>query len=240
MAVAIKGALSGTGADVTASNELKVSATSAVLPTGAASSANQATEIASLASIDSKTPALVSGRQPVDGSAVTQPISAAALPLPAGASTSANQASQITQETAIAASVASIDTKTPAAGAAQPVQEVAASLAVTATGAAAAAVTLTLPAVAAQFHYITMIEIIRYAAAAITGVAAPLLVTTTNLPGNPVLDFQTAGAIGTSERQLWNPSKALKSSTVNTATTIVCPATTGVIWRVNVWYLAAS
>ena len=52
-----------------------VSAASLPLPTGAATSANQATEIASLASIDAKTPALVSGRQPVDGSGVTQPVS---------------------------------------------------------------------------------------------------------------------------------------------------------------------
>lgn len=36
-------------------------------------------------------PALVSGRLPVDGSGVTQPISAAALPLPTGAATAANQ-----------------------------------------------------------------------------------------------------------------------------------------------------
>ena len=39
-----------------------------------------------------RVPALVSGRVPVDGSGVTQPVSAAALPLPAGASTSALQA----------------------------------------------------------------------------------------------------------------------------------------------------
>lgn len=38
-------------------------------------------------SIDTKTPALVSGRVPVDGSGVTQPISAASLPLPTGAAT---------------------------------------------------------------------------------------------------------------------------------------------------------
>ncbi len=36
-------------------------------------------------------PALVSGRVPVDGSAVTQPVSAASLPLPAGAATAAKQ-----------------------------------------------------------------------------------------------------------------------------------------------------
>lgn len=56
-----------------------------------ATSALQTTGNASIASIDSKTPALISGRVPVDGSGVTQPISAVSLPLPLGASTSALQ-----------------------------------------------------------------------------------------------------------------------------------------------------
>lgn len=60
---------------------------------GDASAANQVTGNNSLASIDAKTPALVSGRQPVDGSGVTQPISAASLPLPTGAATAAKQPS---------------------------------------------------------------------------------------------------------------------------------------------------
>lgn len=55
-----------------------VSAASLPLPTGAATETT-------LSSIDTKTPALVSGRVPVDGSAVTQPISASSLPLPTGA-----------------------------------------------------------------------------------------------------------------------------------------------------------
>jgi hypothetical protein len=42
-------------------------------------------------SLLAKLPALVSGRIPVDGSGVTQPVSAASLPLPTGASTAANQ-----------------------------------------------------------------------------------------------------------------------------------------------------
>jgi hypothetical protein len=58
-------------------------------------------------SIDGKTPALVSGRVPVDGSGVTQPVSATSLPLPTGASTSANQ---VTSNS----SLSSIDGKTPA------------------------------------------------------------------------------------------------------------------------------
>lgn len=63
------------------------------LPTGASTSALQTTGNTSLASIDTKTPALVSGRQPVDGSGVTQPVSASSLPLPTDASTSALQTS---------------------------------------------------------------------------------------------------------------------------------------------------
>lgn len=84
-----------------------VSATSLPLPTGASTSALQTTGNTSTASIDTKTPALVSGRVPVDGSGVTQPISATALPLPTGAATSALQTSGNT-------SLSSIDTKTPA------------------------------------------------------------------------------------------------------------------------------
>ena len=49
-----------------------------------------ATEI-TLSAINTKTANLVSGRVPVDGSGVTQPISVASLPLPAGSATSANQ-----------------------------------------------------------------------------------------------------------------------------------------------------
>lgn len=73
------------------------------LPTGASTAANQATEIASLASIDSKlanplpvtgpltdaqlraTPVPVSGTVAVNNFPATQPVSAASLPLPMGA-----------------------------------------------------------------------------------------------------------------------------------------------------------
>lgn len=109
-------------------------------------------------------------------------------------------------------------------------------LAVTATGASGAAVTLTLPATASVFHYIQTIEIVKYAVAALTGVATPIVVTTTNLPGNIAFTFGTAQAIGTTLVEGLSGIDALRSSVVNTATTIVCPATTNVIWRVNVFY----
>lgn len=94
---------------------LAVSAVSLPLPSGAATAANQATEIASLSSIDGKLGSL--GQKAMAGSAPvviasdqsTLPVSASALPLPSGAATSALQTSGN-------ASLSSIDSKTPALG----------------------------------------------------------------------------------------------------------------------------
>lgn len=91
-----------------------ISAASLPLPSGAATSANQTTANTSLSSIDSKTPALVSGRQPVDGSGVTQPISAVSLPLPTGAATSANQTTANTSLASIDGKLNSLGQKTMA------------------------------------------------------------------------------------------------------------------------------
>lgn len=65
-----------------------------------------------LASVDAKTPALVSGRTPVDGSGVTQPVSAASLPLPAGAATAANQSTLIGHVDGIEGALSTIDADT--------------------------------------------------------------------------------------------------------------------------------
>lgn len=116
------------------------------------------------------------------------------------------------------------------------VQSVPATLGVTATGASGAAVTLTLPAVAGVFHYITHIEIVAYTALARVGVAAPVLVTSTNISGGPVWDFSTAAAIGTADRLSFDFGTPVRSLAGNTATTIVGPATTSVIWRITVFY----
>lgn len=96
-----------------ASGDLQIDVLTSALPTGAATSANQATEIASLASIDAGIPAAlgaatIANSMPVNiASDQTVPISAASLPLPAGASTSALQTTGNT-------SLASIDSKIPA------------------------------------------------------------------------------------------------------------------------------
>ncbi len=92
-----------------------ISAAALPLPAGAATSANQVTELASLASIDAGIPAALgqttmSASMPVtlasNQSALA--ITAASLPLPTGASTSANQVTEL-------ASLASIDAGIPAA-----------------------------------------------------------------------------------------------------------------------------
>jgi hypothetical protein len=116
-----------------------------------------------------------------------------------------------------------------------------ASLWVTAVGTAGQSVTLTLPAPgASNFHHINRLEIAAFSSAARTGNATPVTVTTTNLPGTPAFTFQSAGAVGTIERQVIEPAMPIRSNTANTATTVVCPATTNVIWRLNASYAAMA
>jgi len=105
------------------------------------------------------------------------------------------------------------------------------------------ALTLTLPAPpAGKYHHITSTSIQMYATAASTGGATPVVVTTTNLYGVST-SLTTARAIGS------NTNSALaggagqapwRSELPATASTVVCPATTGVIWRVTINYFESS
>lgn len=111
----------------------------------------------------------------------------------------------------------------------------------TAVGASGAAVTLTLAAPGAGLrHYLTYLAINRFAAAVLTASATPVTVTTTNLPGTPAFTFPAeAAALGTIDRWREDFAYPLMSNAQNTATTIVCPATTGVIWRATAGYYVA-
>lgn len=110
-------------------------------------------------------------------------------------------------------------------------------LGVNSTGAAAAAVTLTLAAPGVGlFQYVDSVEITLYNSAARTGGATPVTVTSTNLPGNPTWLFPSAGAIGTRETYSLIAEAPVKASAANTAVTIVCPAVTGGIWNVKAFY----
>jgi hypothetical protein len=114
-------------------------------------------------------------------------------------------------------------------------------LCVTATGTSGQSVTATLPAVSSAYHYITNIMITKYSAAALTASATPVVVTSTNLPGSMAFTFDAAAsAQGTISNQSMSPQSPIKSSVVNTATTIVCPAVTNVIWRITVNYFTAN
>jgi len=108
---------------------------------------------------------------------------------------------------------------------------------ITGTAAISTGVTLTLVAPpAGLFHYISGIDISCFAGAALTPAATPVLVTSTNLNGNPTFDFQNAGAQGTISRVQVYPGIPIKSSVAATATTIVAPVLTGCIWRLTAYF----
>ena len=111
----------------------------------------------------------------------------------------------------------------------------------TAAGAASAAVTLTLAAPGVGLrHYLTYLRITRFASALLTAAAAPVLVTTTNIPGTLAFTIPAEAALqGSVFVYQENFAFPLMSSAQNTATTIVCPITTGVIWRVTAGYYVA-
>jgi hypothetical protein len=119
-------------------------------------------------------------------------------------------------------------------------QGVIAPLLVTATGAAAAAVTLTLPAAVSLRHYLTSLRIDRFAAALLTAAATPVVATTTNLPGALAFSLPAdAAQLGTVSPLQIDYAQPLAASAQNTASTIVLPATPGVIWRATATYYLA-
>lgn len=112
-------------------------------------------------------------------------------------------------------------------------------IAVTATSAANTQVTATLPAVAGHFHYITSLRLEHSCTAAVAG-SAILSITTTNLPGALAFNDGDACAAGSDHTQLFTFVPPLKSSVVNTATTIVCPAYGATaVCQINVTYYTA-
>lgn len=119
-----------------------------------------------------------------------------------------------------------------------PVVPVASDLGVHGVGAAATAVTITLPAAGAGlFHYIDAIEVMLFSTAARAGSATPVTVSSANLRGYG-LTFPSAGLIGTIDRYSLSSDRPMKSAVANTATTITLPAVTGALWRYNVIYSA--
>lgn len=114
----------------------------------------------------------------------------------------------------------------------------------TAISGANAGVTLTIAAAGAGlFHYITSIEIVNInpTATAIAGSAVTLAYTSTNIPTGAAWTAGNALAAGAEKVVTrMNPGTPIKSTTANTATTIVAPAIgAGGLCRINVTYYIA-
>lgn len=108
-------------------------------------------------------------------------------------------------------------------------------------GTAGAATTLTITAAGAGLrHYLTYLAINRFATALLTAGTAPITVTTTNIPGSLAFSFPAeAAAQGTLDRWREDFAFPIATSALNTNTTIVCPATTNVIWRITAGFYVA-
>lgn len=220
-----------------------VSAASLPLPTGASTETT-------LAAINTKTPALgqalMAASEPVVIASNQSAIPVNATQVVGSAATRwFAQLSDGTNSPAIKAASTAAATTDPSIVVAvspnTPIVDISANLVVTATAAANTGVTLTLPAVAGLFHYITRIEISRTATAALAGTAT-LVLTTTNLPGSLAFSVGNAMVAGGTQRDYEiNMSHPLKSSVANTATTIVAPVPgAAVLWRITVFYYTGA
>jgi len=115
---------------------------------------------------------------------------------------------------------------------------------VTQTAAVNVAATATLPAAGAGlFHYITFIELVKLYNALGVAAGAGVVVTSTNLVGNPAWtteqDAKPAGqAVSVIKMEMGgNP---IKSSVANVATTFIAPAQLQTIWRWNIQYYVGA
>lgn len=223
-----------------------VSAASLPLPAGASTAAKQpALGTAGAASADVITvQGIASGvAQPVSGTffQATQPVSLATAPTTPVTGTFWQATQPVSGTVTANAGTGTMAVQGVAGGVAQPVLLNASNLIVSVTAAAAASPAVSLPAAGAGlFHYITRVNIVKYASVAVVGAAAPVVITSTNLPGSVAWTTPTAMAVGTQYETDVEPSSPIKSSVANTATTIVCPATTSIIWRVTVYYYTAA
>ena len=111
----------------------------------------------------------------------------------------------------------------------------------TVLGAVGVATTLTIAAAPTSMrHYITCINISRFATALLTAGTVPVNITTTNLPN--ALAFSApaeAAAAGSMFLLDQDYSLPIQTTAQATATTFVAPATAGVIWRLSCGFFTA-
>lgn len=112
---------------------------------------------------------------------------------------------------------------------------------ITILGTAGAAATLTIPSPGAGLrNYVTYVAFGRFANALLTAGAAPVTITTTNLPNAMAFSVPAdAAAQGTLTALREDFAYPLMSTAQGTTTTFVAPLTTGVQWRLSAAYYVA-
>lgn len=113
---------------------------------------------------------------------------------------------------------------------------------VTVTAAVNTAATLTLPAPAAGlFIHITDLEVVKLYAVIGVASGAGVIITSTNLPGNPAWTTeQIVGAEGSAPKVVkLTPTTPLKAAAAAVAVTVVAPMQLQTIWRINATYFEA-
>jgi hypothetical protein len=104
----------------------------------------------------------------------------------------------------------------------------------TTTAATGVAVSHTISGLPGVYIYLVSMYITKFCTATLTASAAPVIVTTGNLFGNPSFNFGAgADLIGTKESLSIEPSTPVKSLASATAIVVTCPATPNVIWKVT-------
>jgi hypothetical protein len=111
---------------------------------------------------------------------------------------------------------------------------------ITVTAASGSGATLTIPAASAGlFNYLCLLAIYQCQTATAVGVTT-VVVTTTGITGTPSIDFGSDYLVGRGDKREWFcGGSPLKGSAAATAMTVVCPATTNVLWRVSATYFVA-
>lgn len=188
--------------------------------------------------------------QPVSGTfwQATQPVSIATMPTTAVTGTFWQATQPVSVAGTVATSIASQPLPTGASTDASltgHAQTFKAAVPQTTLSAANTAVTLTIAAAGVGlFHYLTRIRITLHntSAAAVAGSAVTLGFTSTNIPGSLAWTEGNALAAGASKVVVDEVlSQPIKTTTANTATTIVAPACgAGVVCRITAYYYPAA
>jgi hypothetical protein len=89
-------------------------------------------------------------------------------------------------------------------------------------------------------HFISQIEIVRFVATDLSPSQDPILITSTNMEGNPIFLFDNSGPkTGQVDRLLITPSLPFQSVDSGLPITITCPKQDKTMWQINLDFYSA-